>query len=917
MNDIGQPAKTDSPAVSAAGSQRPQWWLIPWDVAGRIGLLFTALCLVKLVMLAGFRKHLFEIHWRTDTVMPHGWLNQAAFLIFALLVALHLWRLGNRCAAVGLRTVRAANACVLVLGAAFVFLAFSVADKNFLWALVNGSQTGRDLTPSFFLQPPLWSVWLLIYALFYFVLVRLGCEYLVLRVTAVMAALYTVLFLQDMIDCRDALLVADCLGVACLLAGMRSRGSLGWFWQVQPWAWVAFLYLIFQSQADHLKQLPPERLVPASCGLVLLAGMSAFAWRRKFLPAWSWLLPFAFAAFLLLINVNYDFARNDLNLLCLGLMLPHYFLGELVLAAVLLAVAMAYRRLLPAASLWWLDGINLLLITLALVDMRLTQIMGVRLDFQVIKFGADAAMVWRQARPYLPGLVAGLILLAGLYAILVGLWQRAEAPRKILRVGSGGRFGLVSLLLLGLAGSWFAEHDLAEGESTVLLAGSSPWFFSFHRPANPVLDEKTFAETARRLGLESMLARTAATPSHPARELNVVLIFQESSYNQYLSLFGGRENTQPLLSKYRDRMELFPNFFSSFPGSMNARFATLAGLYPVRDYEALTFRRVDVKSIFEVLHEQGYASSVFYSASFDYTGFRDFLRGRGIDAMFDADTMPGRSDEPPVAWGVHEGVTLKAIQSQIKQYAASRRKFFLSYIPAAPHYPYDGTPREFRKFPVPKLDDYVPQYQNELLYLDWVIASIVDDLKNAGLLDHTLVIITNDHGEMLGENGGPIGHGWVVRPELANIPLIVMDPDHPGYRLNNTVGSQVDLLPTILDLLGIPQPQDQLYQGASLYSALAQGDRKIFLNSFQQYATVEGHRFLRGNRETEKSAAASHSSFRVYSFTNDGARTVFSEMDSTNSALPAISPFDRFQENLLEHYAHYCRAIRSLPPVAK
>jgi len=50
----------------------------------------------------------------------------------------------------------------------------------------------------------------------------------------------------------------------------------------------------------------------------------------------------------------------------------------------------------------------------------------------------------------------------------------------------------------------------------------------------------------------------------PARDLNVVLIYGESTYNKYLSLFGGGADTQPLLSQYKDRMELFPSFFFQF-----------------------------------------------------------------------------------------------------------------------------------------------------------------------------------------------------------------------------------------------------------------------------------------------------------------------------------------------------------------
>ena len=884
--------------------------MVTWDIAGRIGLLFAALCLIKLVMLAGFQKHLFETHWRVGQVLFHNWANLLAFYIFAFLIALNLWQFGNRCAAGGVATVRAANVCVMGLGTAFVILTFRTGGKNYLISLFAGAQTWRDLYAAFILQPPVWAIWLLIYALFYYVFVRLRREHLILRVTAVLATIYALLFLQDIKALRNSLVVVDCLGAACLLAGAGSKKSLGVFCLAQPWLWFALVFCLFKFKAAELKPLPPEFSVFMGLGIVLLGGASAFAWRGKFYPAWSWLLPFAAAAFLVFSNINYNVWLNFQNLFCYGLTLPHYFLGEFIVASALLVAATAYRRWLPAESLLWLDGINLLLITLALADLRLAQIMGVRLDWQAVKFGANFTMVWRQARPYLPDMAFGLVLVISVYVIIVGLLLRADSSRTV-RLSHGGRFLLAAFLLLGLAGNWFDNRDKAQGESAILLAETSPLFnWTF----NPIMDKKTFVEKARQLGMAQMLEPLAAAPTRPPRDLNVVLIFQESSYNRYLSLFDGTNNTQPLLSKYKGRMELFPNFFSSFAASVNARFAALAGLYPVKDDETFTFHHVDVKSIYDVLHEHGYVSSVFDSASLDYTGFRDFLRGRGIDATYDVDTMPGRGNAPSVSWGLREGVTLKAIQSQIRQYAASHQKFFLSYFPVAPHQPFDGIPDEFHKFPTTNTDDYVPKYENELLYLDWVIASIVDELKNSGLLDNTLVIITDDHGEMLGENGGPIGHGWAVTPALANIPLIIMDPDRLGYHVTGTIGSQVDLLPTILDLLGIPLPQGQLYQGASLYSSYAQGGRKIYLNSMQQYAVIEGRRILRGDRETESSAAIDNPSFKAYAITNDGSRTAFPEINSSNVMPPVISPFDTFQENLLQNYSHYSQMVYSAPP---
>ena len=886
-------------------------WAIPWDLAGRIGLLFVALCAIKLVMLLGFHKHLVETHWRIDRGWFHDWSNELGFILFAPLLAINLWLFGNRCATAGVATVRAANACVLGLGVAFILLTFRTGDKNYLISLLVGAQSWKELLSAFFSQPPVWSLWMVIYGMFYYLLVRLRREQFALRITAVLGAIYFLLFLQDLKGLRDSLAVADCMGVACLLAGAGFKKPLGAFPLAQPWLWMAFI--IVYLKFDELKTVEVEFIVFSCLSLVLLAGASAFAWRGRFLPAWSWLLPFASVTFLLFTNINYKNWLNYQNVLCLGLTLPHYFLGEFALALGLLLAALLYRRFLPSESLLWLDVLNLLFIALALVDLRLTQIMGVRLDWQAVKFGADIKMIWREAAPYLPDLAFGLALLAGVYAVLVGLLRRAERS-PTLPLGPGWKFLLTTFLVLGLAGIWIAPRDKALGESALLLVKTSPWF---NWTDNPVMDEKTFMDKARQLGMAQMLERPALTPTRLPRDLNVVLIFQESSYNKYLSLFDGRTNTEPKLAKYKDRMELFPNLFSSFAASVNARFATLSGLYPVRDYDAFTFHRVDVKSIFDILHEQGYVSSVYYSSSFDYTGFRDFLRGRNIDAMFDADTMPGRGDEPLVSWGVREGVTLKAIQSQIKQYAAGGQKFFLTYIPAAPHNPFDGIPPEFCQFSTTNKDDFVSQYQNELLYMDWVITSILDELKGNGLLDHTLVVITDDHGEMLGEKGGPIGHGWAVTPELANVPLMIMDPSRPGYQVNDTIGSQVDLLPTILDLLGIPLPQDQLYQGTSLYSAGAQADRKIYLNSFEQYAVIEGHHLLQGDRENDTASTLTNSSFKLFAITNDGAHTAFPEIKEPTTPYPPFSQFDAFQENLLQNYSHYSQMIHSSPPAGK
>ena len=98
--------------------------------------------------------------------------------------------------------MRTANFCVLGLGAAFIFLTFHAGDKNYLFPVMNGTLTWKNLgwylAVDFCFQPPYLAAWILAYAFGYYFLARTGREHWMLRVTAVCAAAYTALCLRDL-----------------------------------------------------------------------------------------------------------------------------------------------------------------------------------------------------------------------------------------------------------------------------------------------------------------------------------------------------------------------------------------------------------------------------------------------------------------------------------------------------------------------------------------------------------------------------------------------------------------------------------------------------------------------------------------------------------------------------------------------
>jgi hypothetical protein len=877
-------------------------------------VLFLALGSIKIALLVGLGRHLGEIHWRVAGSRTTWCPPAVACYLFVGLGVLSLLGLARHCRLVGVKAVRTANGIVLGLGLLFIFLTFHTGENNYLYPVLTGvlkwTSLGPYLSLDFFFRPPFLAAWLLGYAFIYYLLVRTGRESWALHFTALCAGAYALLCLRELPAYRNELLVADCLGVVSLLIARLPSKRLQLAWLAAPAVWGAgFAWGLFYVSSPHESVSLHYFLMLLGGGMILFVAATFLARKRGFLGPWSGVACFYFVAFLLLTNNQYAMAENYNNALCLGLEFPRYFAGELLVTGLLAGCAALYCRLWPRANLWWLDLLVLGLITAAFIDFRLSQIMGVRLEWDVISFGDSPAMMWRMAKPYLPGVLAAIGLMVLAYALAVrGILRWSRRPRADASARAPGRgvwYAVVSFLLLGVLGWVAANPDKAEGQTVVRLVQTSP---VWKRATNRTLSREEFLRSAKALGLGDFEAADPTYPASARRDLNVVLIFLESSYNKHLSLFGSSEETQPLLAKYQDRMELFPNFFSNFAGSIQSRFAAFTGLYPVRDFNAFTMQRVNVKSLFEVFHDNGYASSLFYSSFVDYTGFRDFLKNRGIDELYDADTMPGPRKTERVSWGLREEETLGAIRNQIKKYAGGNQRFLLTYVPAAPHYPYDCIPEAFRRFERTEVGDYTPLYLNELLYMDWVMASIVDQLKESGLLDKTLVVITDDHGEMLGAKGGSIGHGWVITPELANAPLIIMDPQNPGHHLNYTVGSQIDLLPTLLDLLKIPVPAGQLYEGRSLYAPAVAAPRLVYLNSYEQYGVIARSHFVSGDRKADEGGGSS-SPRTAYAISNQGSQTLFTADPATKERPLLIRPFDDFQENLLRNYSFYCMLV--------
>ncbi len=125
-------------------------------------------------------------------------------------------------------------------------------------------------------------------------------------------------------------------------------------------------------------------------------------------------------------------------------------------------------------------------------------------------------------------------------------------------------------------------------------------------------------------------------------------------------------------------------------------------------------------------------------------------------------------------------------------------------------------------------------YDNEVAFTDAQLGKLLDRLRAAGQLDSTLIVIVADHGESLGEHGEAT-HGLFAYEATLRIPLIVAGPSIRPAVVGAAAG-QVDLVPTVLDLLGVQNPAQ--VDGRSLLAALRGepvADRPLYFEALDSY----------------------------------------------------------------------------------
>jgi len=173
------------------------------------------------------------------------------------------------------------------------------------------------------------------------------------------------------------------------------------------------------------------------------------------------------------------------------------------------------------------------------------------------------------------------------------------------------------------------------------------------------------------------------------------------------------------------------------------------------------------------------------------------------------------------SWGVDERLLVDGLLRWID--AGQGRPFYAMVWTSQSHHPYEPSPSEpfvdfFAGRPLPPDDYDLGRHLNTLRQVDLQLGRLFDGLRERGLADDTLLLLTGDHGEAFGDPHPSWGHGARIWEENVRVPLMIWSPRlFPRGGRAATIGSHVDVNPTLAGLMGIAA--SPAWQGRSLFDA--------------------------------------------------------------------------------------------------
>jgi arylsulfatase A-like enzyme len=451
-------------------------------------------------------------------------------------------------------------------------------------------------------------------------------------------------------------------------------------------------------------------------------------------------------------------------------------------------------------------------------------------------------------------------------------------------------FSIVGAFVAELYGGWgerqYVRSAILYARSHRSSSGPFPYILAdIRRQTASPAEEST--NSARGSGIDvierpliSMDQYVASATRSKINRWNVIILIVESLRADQLRVYGANRDVMPAVDELSLGAQVFLNAYTQSSHTNYATIVPLSSHYPLRSAtsytypERLTYPRV---LIYDVLKPLGYHTAIFSSSNEYWGGMINYLHTENLDRFFHAANFKGptyimQDDAGFAAWvketkhagSVDDRLTVDEAINWID--SLHGRPFFVSMNFQNSHLPYP-IPRDFpRRFGPAKLDFTIrfgrfPKdkahlvkdvYADSLAYVDAQIGRLFQYLKDRGLWENTLIVLTSDHGQAFYEHGFA-SHASAIYNEVMRVPVVIRAPQMKPS-LDSRPIQHVDIAPSVLALLGLPPHPS--FQGINLFDSQSNPKRSIYMvaqtpDAYQYGIIRSGFKLVYDERQRE------------------------------------------------------------------
>ena len=286
---------------------------------------------------------------------------------------------------------------------------------------------------------------------------------------------------------------------------------------------------------------------------------------------------------------------------------------------------------------------------------------------------------------------------------------------------------------------------------------------------------------------------------------HIIFLFLESFRAQDIGVLGGKYDITPNFDKLSKEGILFNNFYANGVQTSRAVVASLFGIMPHFSTWAAQTQSDDIhlRGLPEILKENGYNLSYIHNGSLQFEDKQGFFKAHQYDNVLGMnDISKTFAEAKQTGWGINDEYLMKYSADFLNNQDKDNISTFLTMFTVSHHHPWIKPDN----FIAPIINTGSQEYSNFLQtmnYSDYCLGMFIDALKARGLYDKSIIFILADTSQPQGEHNNYMLVKNLYEENL-KIPLLILAGDRIEKGLTiEDIGSQVDLLPTVMDILNI------------------------------------------------------------------------------------------------------------------